>query len=444
LFTISSYKAIKFFAILSVIFGVLTFNMTQAQDVQKASGSIRDDFYFGAAIHLGQDWNHTYRSPQKVREKLIELGVNATRDDLPWEILEAASVSDLPRVIGKMGVGLNDIDARPVIILKGDPKRLPGIQPTTHEERVLYTEMVSKAAMLLKGYDPIFEIWNEWNMKAREYPHLGSVEHYVELAKMAYPAIKAEMPQGTVLVAGPGDDRNWEWTLDAVRMGLMEYGDAISIHPYNYCSRLTPRTGWHALYKVKTLHEKLQEAVPDKDIPLYITEIGWPDVDGPCGGVPPEIVGENVAQILLEAPSLPWLKGVWLYELLDQGTDPVDREDHFGLYDRDLTMKPAACAAKTVWDFMADTSNPRVETPYWKANVARYDMADGDQRVAVWSMEKVMSHWVKFPDNTRFTPLCGREVPQVGEWVKLSTAPFLAELSAEDAQRIQFKKTMIP
>ena len=146
-------------ALLGVFFSMFTFGELRAQDSSK---TLSDDFYFGAAIHLGQDWNHTYGSAQKVREKLIELGVNATRDDLPWEILEAQNVSDLPGAIGKMGVGLNNIDARPVIILKGDPKRLPGIQPTTHEERVLYTEMVTQAAKLLKGYEPIFEIWNEW------------------------------------------------------------------------------------------------------------------------------------------------------------------------------------------------------------------------------------------------------------------------------------------
>ena len=446
MFTIIS-KKIKIQAL--IFNAVLSFCLFFMFDTSSANSAetkkIMDQFFFGVGMHLGQQWNKTYKSPQDVKSILSDLSVNATRDDLPWGILDAHSQDDLPNAIGKMGDGLDIISARPVIILKGYPKELPGIQPTSEAEREKYTNMAQHAATLLKNYNPIFEIWNEWNLKVRENTQLGSVEQYLELVKAAYPAIKKEIPNGTVLVGGAGDDKNWRWILKAIEMGLMDYGDGISVHPYNYCSRLSPRTGWNVLYSVKTLHRELKKAYPDKDILIYITEIGWPDTDGECGGVSLDIIAENVAQILLEAPALPWLKGIWIYELLDQGTDPTDREDHFGLYDYNKNKKPAACAAKTVWQFIDETTSPKIQNPYWKANFAIYDLNKETKRVAIWDMATTtIPRWVKFPATTKFTSLCGRSIPKTETWYKMESAPILAEIPSVDLSLIKFKQAIIP
>jgi hypothetical protein len=49
---------------------------------------------------------------------------------------------------------------------------------------------------------------------------------------------------------------------------------------------------------------------------------------------------------LLQAGQRPWLKGVWLYETIDSGEDPTNREHRFGLLRRDGMERPAGCMVR--------------------------------------------------------------------------------------------------
>ncbi len=406
---------------------------------------IKDSFFLGVGIHLGQKENKTYNSPEDVKTRLLHLGVNSTRDDLPWSVLEASNVDDLDKAIGKMYYGLNNIDAVPVVILKGDRKVIPNIQPSNDTEIKDYLKLAEHSAKILKAYNPIFEIWNEWNLASRKDYRLGSAEKYVELLKQVYPVIKENYPSGTVLAGASGDDRHWEWTLKIIELGALDYSDGISVHPYNYCDLIIRRTGWNVLYSVKLLNKQLREKFPNKNIPIYITEIGWPDMDRECSGLPQKDIADNFMQIILEAPTLKWLKGVWIYELLDQGIDINNREHHFGLYDRRQELKLAGCSVKTAWNFISDTYSPILYSPYPKVNYVIYNTDTNIKRYASWNMNNSTNTiWIRFPETTNFVSICGAKIPNTESWIKLGKTPILAELPKDDISKVKFKRGLTP
>jgi|GEM_PF-2466505 len=403
---------------------------------------IKDSFLYGFCIHLGFEKSAAYNSGPNVELKLSQLGANATRDDLSWDIRKARSLQTLPQNMHKIAYGLNAIQARPLLILTGNAKAIPEGQPASDQSRQIYAAYAKDAAIALKSVNPIFEIWNEWNTATRRDQALGSPESYVALAKATYPELKKIMPNGTILAGAVGDDKNWEWTLKAVKLGLMDYADGLSIHPYNYCAPETIRTGGNVLYWVKVLHQWLEKAAPNKKIPLYLSELGWPDQDGKCGGVSAQSVGDNIAQVLLEAPTLPWLKGVWFYELLDQGQNPENREHHFGMYSFDGKFKLAGCMAKTAWDFIADTTPTQVAEPFPKTTLVSFKTQTNQRRVAVWDFaRKATPHQIFIPAGAHTVSLCGSPVARVGSWTEIQETPLLIELPESALSQIKFKET---
>ncbi|AUU95063.1 TPA: hypothetical protein MIV08_26910 [Klebsiella pneumoniae] len=78
-----------------------------------------------------------------------------------------------------------------------------------------------------------------------------------------------------------------------------------------------------------------------REIPLYITEIGYPTYRGK-----PEFTEDDVESYAIEyfkvASSMPFIKGIWWYDLKDDGNDKNNKEHNFGILKNDLTRKKVA------------------------------------------------------------------------------------------------------
>lgn len=406
-----------------------------------SDSKIKDYFLYGFCVHLGQGFNRIYDSSVDVDLKLSFLGATAMRDELSWDIRNAVSIQTLPQSMYKISQGLKNIKARPILILKGDLKFIPERHPVSDESRAIYSAYAASAASVLEDVNPIFEIWNEWNLSTRKYSNPGLPEDYVALSKDAYMAIKKATSKNIVLVGAVADDANWKWTSKAVGLGLMEYADGLSVHPYNYCASSAERTADNVIFLLKELHAKLENLLPGKDIPIYVSEIGWPDKDGKCGGISEEEVSYNIAQLLLEAPTLSWLKGVLFYELLNQGAANENREHNFGMYRLDGAMKQAGCAAKTVWDFISDTTEPKVFEPLSKTKMVWYRTDTKNMRVAIWDYSHSKANrWVRVSKDVHIIPFCGQKNMRVGSLIKLGRNPILMEMSETDARKIEIKE----
>jgi len=182
-------------------------------------------------------------------------------------------------------------------------------------------------------------------------------------------------------------DNNW-LTKFADAGGLAAI-DAISIHPYVHCNAHSPmppsnpRVGSNlasaharvtvtrvadsstyipiggaaeqSIAYVDSLKGFVDKHAPGRNMSVYVTEIGWPTMTGQCG-IPDAQAAAYLQRFILLALARPYVAGVWWYDLQDDGTDPANREFHFGLTAHDFSPKPAYTALSELREILSSTS----------------------------------------------------------------------------------------
>jgi hypothetical protein len=190
----------------------------------------------------------------------------------------------------------------------------------------------------------LYEIWNEWDIGIglpQPYNKGGSAEDYAKLLKAVYPRIKAADP-GVTVIAGACTSGGVKkgWLEGIVKLGALDSCDAISIHSYNYSDKF-PERGPEACSAWMTgVQEMLRKHHDGKDVPFYVTEMGWPTHVG-RHGTDPDLSASYLARLYLLARASPSFEGLWWYDFQDDGWNPQYNEDNFGLVRPDLTPKPA-------------------------------------------------------------------------------------------------------
>ncbi len=240
---------------------------------------------------------------------------------------------------------------------------------TTHclPQRVEDYARFAKAAALRYGahaFDPslrsaitTWQIWNEANHVPFVQPRVD-VAHYTNLLRMAHDEIRKVDPAATILAAGtspaPDDPGGRDMAPVTFLEGIYAHGggdsfDAFAHHPYSFpCNPLLNRS-WNAFFQTYWLHQAMVRH-GDGDRKVWGTEAGaptGPDV-GACGGG----TGVSVTEAEQERFVVDYLRGwtqtfgsftgplLW-YQIRDNGTDPTNFDDHFGLLHRDFSTKPS-------------------------------------------------------------------------------------------------------
>ena len=110
---------------------------------------------------------------------------------------------------------------------------LYGTDPTTQTWRDGFTNFAAAAAAHYVGQDDIYEIWNEPN-GGYSTPNLSDVSTYMALVKSVVPAMRAADPTCKILGPSLSDltSTNINWLKSCIDQGLLNYVDAISVHPY--------------------------------------------------------------------------------------------------------------------------------------------------------------------------------------------------------------------
>ncbi|WP_199088326.1 cellulase family glycosylhydrolase [Bosea sp. ASV33] len=407
------------------------------------------EFIFGAGTHFAFNTKRGYLAETQ-RPLLAGLGVASFRDD----VLEGAFTTAEPdhplgRQLERLNAILLDRKLRPVLILKGRQLAAAPVArdaPTSPRERDLFANFVSRVVVGTQAYDTIYEIWNEWNMGWRpRKPILGplgavsenpdySPENYVETARAAYRAIKAVNPKSLVLTGSIGDDDGWAWSKRAVAAGLAQTGDGVSVHFYNHCNRPPDRTAENLIGKVEAFHAAISADPAGRNLPIYITEFGWPNDNGPCG-LPPDLAAANMAQFALWAPTQPWIKGIWAYELRNSGTDPADREDNFGLFGYDNAPKPAACMYREAIKLSRSLAGAQFRKTQPGLRWLEGKNSRGQPVWVIWTTARDSSGKVAYRDGT---PVAGRNLcgAETGSSGSLSMVPLVIEPGARTADQL--------
>ncbi|NLX04943.1 MAG: hypothetical protein GXY33_07350 [Phycisphaerae bacterium] len=344
------------------------------------------EFLVGVQTHFRQ-----YKGSPRLNLDMVEQsGAVAVADELTWDLVEKEKGKlEVPAELDAYVREAHQRGLRLMISLcYGNRFYANGDFPTDPESMEAYSRYCEHLVARYQGKVGFYQFWNEW-VGGCGMPHGGKVEDYVRLVKHVYPRVKAIDPQAVFLGGALHDGAMFfEGRLEEmVRLGLLEACDAISFHRYLYLHPYPTSEPENWVEWMDRVAAMLREHHDGKDVPIYLTEVGWPTHLGPNGSTQ-ERSATYLARFYLLARTIPTLRGVWWYDFQDDGWNPVAHEDHFGLVKQDLTPKRAFFAMNDIADLVAhgrfvgrmDVGDPQV----W---VLRFE--HGGQDVwAIWSVHR--------------------------------------------------------
>jgi polysaccharide biosynthesis protein PslG len=335
------------------------------------------DFILGVCNHLA----HGRSTAEQSLRAMTSLGANSFRDDAFWSFLETEKdvlrwpqrLQELERAIDLA----NEQGIEPVVILAYENRfHHEGRYPISDEAQAAFVRYAEFVVRRFKGRVRYYEVWNEWNQH-------GGADDYARLLKRVYPAIKridgnAIVLGGAVEGAGPP-----KFIRAMMEQGALPFMDGLSVHPYVFWRG---RSGTpEAMYQwMLDLQAMLRQYSSGRDVPIYITEIGWP-TNTSRHGISEADAADYVAQMVLMMRSLPYVKGVWWYNLFNKGTNPKDHELNFGLFTEDGQAKPAFQGFAQISELARKAQFVRRENTPTGTWAMRFTNPEGDETLAVFS-----------------------------------------------------------
>ena len=339
-------------------------------------------FIVGVCTHFGGD-----RFTPATLEMLRQSGATSVRDEICWIGVETKKGEMAVPAGGDryfntaLAAGLD-----PLLILNyGNPFYDKNDSPRSDDARAAFVRYAEYMANHFKGKLYLYEFWNEWDI-AIGGTTPGTADNYAALLKLVYPALKKIDPDIRLMAGAttPMAITNG-WLERVLELGALQFCDAVSIHTYIYGAK-GPKGSpeqWAAwMQQTQTMIHKYSGG---KDVPLYVTEHGWP-VQIDKRGRTPAVSAEYLARLYLLARTMPWMKGIWWYDFEDDAVKYDYNEANFGIIRPDLTPKPAWYALRDVADLAAraefigreDAGDPDV----W---VLKFRRPDGRDTWAIWS-----------------------------------------------------------
>lgn len=291
------------------------------------SSELQPESIMGAGVYLYR-WRGDHRAPDMMRQ-LASLaqraGVKWTREEFSWAGTE--------RSPGKYDWSFYD---QVVDIAHAHGMSVYALmcywsewaRPNTQEGIDAYCRWVREAVRRYKARIHHWEIWNEPNI----FFWSGPRELYAKLLTQAYETIKAEDPAAQVLgCSTAGIDS------DFIRKTIGWGGrfDALTIHPY--------RGSLDDLAYIEDLRQA-RELVGGRDV--WLTEIGFPS--HLVTGWSERRQASLVARVYLASAASGAVRNVSWYDFRNDGPDPFENEQNFGVVRSDFRPKPAYRTLATV------------------------------------------------------------------------------------------------
>lgn len=307
---------------------------------------------------VGATFDHGPYAPHVLLSIIRNAGFSWIRGELPWaEIERRPGVFSFPSQFGSALDLASRMGIKSLVLLDyGNAHAYPSLFktdnafPLTSAARQKFVQYVAAVVKRYGGQVNEWEIWNE--------PHFKEIGYhaYVALLEDVYPVIKRLAPSsGVVSCGGDWGGNPIDACIDAIlKAGALDDQDGFSIHPYMFPA--APEVGYAGVgvpvtpVNITTVWPYLGRLIADnpksngRPLQLWVSEIGWPSA--------PRSPGQNTvtqAAYLLRTYLLSRryavARGVFWYDLIDNGTDPDDKESNFGLLRADLSPKPAFAAA---------------------------------------------------------------------------------------------------
>jgi polysaccharide biosynthesis protein PslG len=310
-----------------------------------------------------------------------EAGFGFARLDLLWERVERngmyrfAAYDALMNALEARGMGAL------MILDYGHPGH-GGKVPRTAEDIAAFGRFAEAAAMRYKGRDVRYEIWNEPDI-VQFWPPKPNAREYAAVLREAVSAIHRADPAAKI-VSGGVSRIDLKFLRKAIDPDVAAGLSAIGVHPYpkGRPEKMGP--------EIAKLREWARQSFGER-LEIWDTEWGYSSTNS-TGGVPGNgHSGEGRLQQaglavreMLAVWSVGFPLGVW-YDLQDDGADPENAEQNYGLLDQNGAAKPAMQAMRTV---MAAVRGRRYAGAIQRAPSGMYAMRfDGQADVLfiVWS-----------------------------------------------------------
>jgi polysaccharide biosynthesis protein PslG len=282
---------------------------------------------------------------------------------------------------------------RPYYILDySNPLYEKGKTSPQHPESIAaYARWAAAAAEHFRGRDVIWEIWNEPNNPQMWKPEPNAAQ-YAALALATAKAMRATDPQACI-VAPASVGFPWDFFETVFKSGLLNYLDAVSVHPYR---AKPPETAAADFARLRALIAS--NAPPGKTIPILSGEWGY-STSTAKDGVSLEkqaayIARQQLSNLLNGVPISIW------YDWKDDGTNREVMGQNRGTVSYDLKPKPDYFAIQTLTRELSgyritrrdDTGNPN-DFVLVLTNMA------GQTKLAAWTVGK--PHDVRFGSKMR-------------------------------------------
>lgn len=359
---------------------------------------------YGVNIHA----NKYNMSADNVLLKIKKTGFNSYRQEISWNSVEQEK--------GKYNIkGKNIIkdeiinesskyNIEPILILSyGNDLYDGGEFPIKKESLNGYVNYARWIAERYKGKVNKYEIWNEWTLGTgmKNKKNIPDEQYYLQLVRQTSKALKLIDPNIKV-IAGSFNPlsktgrqlkyNDMQWFENLINMGILDYIDGISIHPYSF---LNPDIKARAVEENFSYLEYLQREIQatsnkKREFPIYITEAGLSNFEGP-GGVEQIVSSDFIVKYTAMISTLSYVKGVWWYDLIDDGDNKNEKEDNFGFYTYKLQKK---VVVDNFFKLMTFLNSHQINNCHViiQSSVVQFAQRDGSK---VDDCEKIQ--WERFP-----------------------------------------------
>jgi hypothetical protein len=298
---------------------------------------------------------HFVTGHEKDLDLIAAAGFRFIRMDLGWSTIESKKGEYHWKDYEDLLANLDQRGIRAVFILDySNPlyeEMVTSLNPLTHQSHettaspqhpesiAAYARWASAAATHFSGRHVLWEIWNEPNIDF--WSPKPDAQQYAALALTACKAMREAEPTTTII--GPASSGfPWEFLEVFFKSGVLEYLDAVSVHPYRSPSK-PPET---AAADYQRLRGLIKRYTPEarQEIPILSGEWGYSSWNrGVSLQVQANFVARQQLSNLLNGVAL----SIW-YDWKNDGTDPNENEHNFGTVMPDLKPKPAYVAVQTL------------------------------------------------------------------------------------------------
>ena len=297
----------------------------------------------GPAIPEGFGVNIHFTGLPKDLHMIAEAGFKFVRMDLVWSRIEQTKGKYDFKGSGydSLTLGCEKLGIRVLYILDYSNELYESDRSVrTEAGRKAFADFAEAAAKRYAGKGILWEVWNEANLEHFWSPQ-PSVDDYCKLVDAVAPRIRNADPSGHV-VAGATSQIPLGWFEDCFKNGLLQWIDVLSVHPYR---SQNPET---VIRDYARLRELIKSYAPaGKQIPVISGEWGYSNLNWDKSHLTEQQQAEYLVRMFLINSYQNIPVSIW-YDWKNDGTDPNEREHHFGTVGHDLNPKAAYLAAKVL------------------------------------------------------------------------------------------------